>query len=129
MQSIPVFQRKLPLVVIRRERATFNVVDSDVINRHHTNPGTPFDGHITNGHPSFHRQLANNLTTKFNGVTRATRSADFADNGQHHVLCRNTSTEFAIHSHQHVFTFLLYQTLRSKHMLHFRSANTVRQST
>src|SRR5690554_800365 len=129
VQGTPVFNGLVPGLAFRRERTTFHILNGGVIHRHHTHTGAALDGHVADGHPTFHAQTTDSLTTKLNGVTGTTCGADLADDGQNHILAGHTRAKLAVHLHQHVLHFLLNQALGRQHVLYFRGTDTMSQAT
>ena len=128
MQGFPVFNRFLPSLTCWGVRATFDIVNGDVIYRHHTNPCACFNGHVTDGHTPLHAHVFKHLSTKFNGMTCTTCCANFGNDGKHDIFGRNPLPKFAIDFNEHIFHFLLNKTLSRQHMFHFRCANAMCQT-
>src|SRR5690554_2172205 len=128
VQGTPVFNGLVPGLAFRRERTTFHILNGGVIHRHHTHTGTALDGHVANGHPAFHAQTTDRLTTKLDGVTSAASGADLTNDSQNHILAGHTRAKFAVHLHQHVLHLLLNQALGSQNVLNFRGTDTMGQT-
>src|SRR5690606_1582197 len=128
VQGAPVFNGLVPGLAFRRERTAFHILDGGVIHRHHTHTGTALDGHVANGHPAFHAQTTDRLTTKLDGVTGTACGTNLADDGQNHILAGHTRAKFAVHLHQHVLHLLLNQALGSQNVLNFRGTDTMGQT-
>src|SRR5690554_3509809 len=128
-QGTPVFNGLVPGLAFRRERTTFHILNGGVIHRHHTHTGAALDGHVADGHPTFHAQTTYRLTTKLDGVTGTASGADLTNDGQNHILAGHTRAKLAVHLHQHVLHLLLNQALGGQNMLNFRGTDTVGQAT
>src|SRR5690606_7005222 len=128
VQGAPVFNGLVPGLAFRRERTAFHILDGGVIHRHHTHTGTALDGHVANGHPAFHAQTTDRLTTKLDGVTGTASGADLTNDSQNHILAGHTRAKFAVHLHQHVLHLLLNQALGSQNVLNFRGTDTMGQT-
>src|SRR5690554_5927567 len=129
VQGAPVFNGLVPGLAFWRERTTFHILNGGVIHRHHTHTGTALDGHVADGHPAFHAQTTDRLTTKLDGVTGTTSGTNLADDSQNHILAGHTRAKLAVHLHQHVLHLLLNQTLGGQNMLNFRGTDTMGQAT
>src|SRR6056297_885633 len=125
VQTAPVLHSRIPLLALRGKRTATDVVNRGVVNRDHTHPGTGLDRHIADGHPGFHAQSPNGLTTKLDGMTGSTGRTNLADDGQNNILARYPWPKLTIHLHQHVFHLLLNQALGSQHVFNLTGANTV----
>src|SRR5690554_1529305 len=128
-QGTPVFNGLVPGLAFRRERTTFHILNGGVIHRHHTHTGTALDGHVADGHPTFHAQTTYRLTTKLDGVTGTASGTNLTNDSQNHILAGHARAKFAVHLHQHVLHLLLNQTLGGQNMLNFRGSDTVGQTT
>ena len=127
MQTAPVGDGNVPLDTRRRERAALAVIDGLVIHRNQPGAGTGLDGHVADGHPSFHAQRADGGATELDGVARAAGRADLADEGQHDVFAAATRRQGAFDLDQHVLRFTGQQRLGGQHMLDLTGADAMRQ--
>ena len=117
MQRLPVFNRFLAHLALGRKRAILDVINGGLVDRDHAHPRTGLDGHVADGHSGLHRETTNRFTAKFNRTARAASGTDLPDDGEDNVFPGNAGPKLAIHLHQHVFHFLLNQTLGGEHVL------------
>src|SRR5690554_3101198 len=129
VQGAPVFNGLVPGLAFRRERTTFHILNGGVIHRHHTHTGAALDGHVADGHPTFHAQTTYRLTTKLDGVTGTASGTNLTNDSQNHILAGHTRAKLAVHLHQHVLHLFLNQALGGQNMLNFRGSDTVGQTT
>ena len=127
VQRLPVGRGLVPLHAGGRQGAAFDVFNGLVVHGHQARARTGLDGHIANGHAAFHAHGAEDGARKLDGVARAARRADLADDGQHHVLGCDALGQRAVHLYQHVLGLLGQQSLRGHHVLDLAGADAVRQ--
>ena len=113
----------------RRKRPTLDVIDGGLVDRNHARARAGFDGHIADRHATFHRQRPNCRTGKFNRVAGAAGRADLADHGQHDIFGGDARANGAVKLHQHGFGFFCQQRLRGQHVLDFRGADAMCQTS
>ena len=122
-QRVPIFQRRLPLIVARRHRASLDIGEGGLVGGDQAGPGTTLDGHVAHRHAPFHRQPANRRADIFDDMAGAAGGADGADDGEDHVLGGDARRQIAIDGDTHVLGPLLHQGLRRQHMLDFARAD------
>src|SRR5688572_12695041 len=99
------------------------VFESCVIRGDHACPCATFDGHIADGHALFHAESTDCFTGVFEDMSRSPTHADPGNECEDDILCRNAMGQSAVHAHFVSLRFVLQETLRGKHMLHFRGAD------
>jgi hypothetical protein len=127
VQGLPVPHRLVPHLSARGIGPALDVFDGLVVHCHHPGAGTGLDGHVTQGHASFHRKIANRLATELNGITGAASRANLADHRQYDILGGHAGRCLAVDTDQHGTGFFQYQTLGRQGMFDFGCADTERQ--
>mmetsp|Transcript_12221 Transcript_12221/g.26961 ORF Transcript_12221/g.26961 Transcript_12221/m.26961 type:complete len:434 (-) Transcript_12221:112-1413(-) len=122
-ERFPIRHGLLPFVGIRCHGSALQIVKRHFVGGNNSRPSPRFNGHVGNGHASFHGQTLNGRTTKFNRIARTTTGTNHTDNVQHHILTRHAWSQFTIDSYQHVFGLGLGQGLRRQNVFHFARSN------
>ena len=128
LQCLPVGNGLVPGLAGGREAGALDIGDGFLVDTDQPHPGTPFNGHVADGHAALDGQGADGAAAKLDGVACATRGADLADNGQDHILGGHSGAELSVHLDQHIFHLAGDQALGSQHMLHLGGADTVGQA-
>ena len=129
VQRTPPTDSALPVRSHRRKGAPLDVIDRGVVNGDHAGAGTGFDRHVADRHAAFHRQRADRAAGKLDRITIAAGRADLADHRQHDIFCRHAFWQRSVDLHKHSLGFFGQQGLGGQHVLHFGSANAMRQTT
>ena len=75
-----------PLRALRRELATFEVGERRVVGRDHPGTRARLDRHVADGHPPFHRQIADGGPAVLDDGTDAAGGAETVDDREDDVL-------------------------------------------
>ena len=126
-ERFPPVHRCFPLGTLRRMGAAFTVFERLFIRRDQAGARAAFDGHVADGHATFHRQVADRFTAIFDDVAGATGGAGLADDRQGDVLGRDAGAQLAGDLDLHVLALALDQRLGGKHVLNLRCADAMRQ--
>src|SRR5690606_26673816 len=121
VQRLPVFHGLFPGFALGGVGAATEIFDGLVVNGHHARAGTRFNRHVADRHPAFDGQVADGAAAEFDGVTRAARRADAADDVQNDVLGSAAARQFAFHLDQHALVLLHEQGLGGQHVFDFGS--------
>ena len=116
-----------PLGTLGGVRATFAIGIGFFVRRDQTRARTTFDGHVTDGHAPFHRQIADRFAAIFNDIASAAGCAGLADNRQGDVLGSDAGGQLACDLDFHVLALALDQRLGGKDMFNFGRADAVGQ--
>ncbi|BBG29876.1 diguanylate cyclase/phosphodiesterase with PAS/PAC and GAF sensor [Zymobacter palmae] len=122
---LPALNGRVPLLRLRCKRAALDIVDGGLVDGDKPYTRPRFDRHVAHRHTAFHAKAADRATSKLNGIAGTASRTDAADYGQHDILRRDTSTQFALDTHQHVLHLLLDETLCGQHMLDLGRTDTV----
>ena len=109
--------------------AAFAVFERLFIWRDQASARAAFDGHVTDGHATLHRQITDCFAAIFDDIACAACGPRGTDDGQCDVLGGDTWAQFAGDFHLHVFGFFLDQGLRRQNMFHLGRADPVGQRT
>jgi hypothetical protein len=107
--------------------AALHVVERHLVRRDEACAGAALDRHVADGHPAFHREVADHLAAILDHMAGPAGGAGLGDDRQHHVLGGDAGGEAAGDLDLHVLGFLLDQRLRGQHMLDLGGANAVGQ--
>src|SRR5690625_2086203 len=118
VQVSPAGYGALPVLTFGGVGAAAHVLNCRVIHSHHAGASTGFNGHVAHGHASFHRHIAKYIAAEFQGMTVSTVGANFANNGQDHIFGGHAGPEGTVAFLQHIFYFLVQQTLGGHKVLH-----------
>ena len=94
-QRFPPGQRRFPLRPFRRMGATHDIGIGFLIRGDDTCAGAALDRHVADGHPPFHRQIADRLAAIFNHMAVAAGRAGGADHRQGDVLGGDSGAQLA----------------------------------
>ena len=100
-----------------------DVFESRIIGRDHTGAGAAFNGHVADGHTTFHTQAVDRLAAVFKDITGAAADADFGDDRKNDIFRRHTVAEPPFDIDRHGLRFVLKQRLRRQHMPDFTGAD------
>src|SRR5271154_1868696 len=128
-QGAPVRDCLIKGLALRRERPAAQVSESLLVRRDHPIFSTQFHRQIADGESAFDRHGADRGARVFNGVTRASGSADLSDQMQDEVLWRHSRTRRALESHAHQLRLVLTHGLGGEGVRAFGVAHSKCQST
>ncbi|MCY1226238.1 hypothetical protein D9M72_384640 [compost metagenome] len=129
MQRLPIIDRHLERLALRRARLVLDIFEGGFVRRDQAGAGAAFDRHVADGHAAFHRQRADRLAGKFDDVAGTAGRADLADDGEDDVLGGDAGRQLAVDAHQHVLRLLLDQRLGGEHVLDLGRADAMGQRT
>src|SRR5271156_1823821 len=128
-QGAPVRDCLIKGLALRRERPAAQVSESLLVRRDHPIFSTQFHRQIADGESAFDRHGADRGARVFNGVTRASGSADLSDQMQDEILWRHTRTRRALESHAHQLRLVLTHGLGGEGVRAFGVAHSKCQGT
>ena len=104
--------------------ATLEVFERDVVRCNESGFCASFDGHVADGHTTFHRQCLNSGATELNDITNATTGSDVADDCQDDVFGGDASGQCAVDFNAHPLGSALGESLRGEHVLNFAGSDS-----
>ncbi len=104
-----------------------HIVEGGFVWGHQSCFGAHLNGHVAQGHTTFHAQRLDSISAELNDVTGAACTAGFADNRQHDIFRGDTRRGFPLHFNLHGFGAALLQGLRRQNVFNFRGPNPERQ--
>ena len=122
-QRAPVRDGAVPHRVLGREVAAGEIVEGDVVGRHHAGARAHLDREIADREPSFDRQAPDRRAGIFDGMAGAGRRADIADQVQDHVLGRHALGDPALEMHAEALGLALDHGLGGERMHQLRGAD------
>src|ERR1700689_1040900 len=128
-QGAPVRDCLIKGLALRRERTAAKVVEGLLVRRDHPIFSTQFHRQVADGESAFDRHGADRGARIFNGVTRASGSADLSDQMQDEVLWRHSRTRRALESHTHQLRLVLTHGLGGERVRAFGVPDTKCQRT
>jgi len=127
-QRLPIFNCLLVLTRFRGVRTAFDILKRGLVRRDQTSAGAAFDGHVADGHTTFHRQIADRFATILDDIAGTATSAGLANHRHGDVFGGHAGHQLAGDLDLHVLGLLLDQRLRCQNVFDFRGADTMRQS-
>ncbi|OPZ96209.1 MAG: hypothetical protein BWY72_01764 [Bacteroidetes bacterium ADurb.Bin416] len=85
-QRAPARHRGVEVGALRRQRAAAQVVEGDLVRRHHAAARAGFDRHVAQGHALLHIQGFDGAAVEFEGMPGAAVEADFTDDVKCQIL-------------------------------------------
>ena len=73
-------------LALRRVLAALQVGEGGLVRRDHAGLGAPLDGHVADGHPALHGELADGLAAVLHDVAVAAAGAGLGDQREDQVL-------------------------------------------
>ena len=119
----------VPHRLLGREVTAGEILEGDVVGRHHAGARAHLDRQIADREPSLDRQAFNRRAGIFDRVARAGRRADIADQVQDHVLGRHTLLDPALEMHAEALGLALHHGLGGERMHQLRGADAKSERT
>ena len=124
LQGFPVRDCSIPGIARRRIRPAFEVIESDLVRRHHAGAGATLDGHVAQGHAAFHVHVSDGAAAVLDDRAGAAVDADLTDDVQDHILGRNARGQRALNVDAEGLGFALQQALAGQHMTDLGGTDT-----
>ena len=102
---------------------TLDIGKSNIIRSNHSGSGTGLDGHVAEGHSSFHREGPDGLSGELNDVACAPGGPDLADDGEDEILGSDSFGGMSLDLDLHRPGTGLGKGLGGQDMLHFGGAD------
>ena len=109
---------------LRGSVAAFHVVERRLVGGDDAAARAAFDAHIADGHPLFHRQVADRFAGELDKMSRSARRRYLRDDVQDDVFGRHPFAALAVHGDTHRFGLRLQDALRSEYHFDFRRADS-----
>jgi len=100
-QSLPVYQRAVPLRPGRRVRTSRKVGENFLVRRDDGGERTHFGGHVAQRHARFEREGRHAAARKFDDVALGSRWPELGDDVKRKILGEGTRCQFAIYRDAH----------------------------
>ncbi len=104
-------------------RAPLDVREGDLVGSDHTSARPGFDGHVAQGHASFHGETAYGGAAELDHVARSYPCAQLANDGEGQIFRCRSRGQFASDADMHRLRTLLQETLRSQYLLDLAGAD------
>src|SRR5713226_49594 len=123
-QLSPGGHRLLKAFAFRSKGASLDVREGGLVGSDHASARPGFDGHVAEGHASFHGEATYSRAAELNDVACTNVCPQLANDGQRQVFGSDAGRQFACDADMHRLRTLLQETLRGKDLLDFAGTNT-----
>src|SRR5437879_4947832 len=127
-QCSPALDGFLKRFAARNKGTAFEISERGFIRRDHAGARSAFDAHVADGHAAVHRKGTNCLAAVFGDVTVATANANFSDDGENQIFCRDAFGALSVYKNVQRLRARLHEALCRENVLNFAGANAEGQS-
>ena len=105
-KGLPIGHGGFPVLALWGKLAVTHILKSGLVRSDHSRTRARLDRHIADGHPRFHRHVANRLAAILNDVALAAAGTNLGNDGQNQVLRAHAFRQVAVYLYSHGFEWL-----------------------